>query len=110
MLEKPFSLGDVEFALTSCDGNKSPGPDGFTMQFIQSKWEFMKDNFRPSSMILIKNGTIFEGINFSFIVLIPKKKNNSAPSSDYRPISLIGSVYKLLAKSWPLDSKGSFLL
>ena len=31
MLEKPFSLGEVEFALSSCDGNKSPGIDGFTM-------------------------------------------------------------------------------
>jgi hypothetical protein len=36
-------------------------------------------------------------LNASFITLIPKKVNASN-IRDFRPISLIGSVYKLLAK------------
>jgi hypothetical protein len=36
-------------------------------------------------------------LNASFIALIPKKQNASN-IQDFRPISLIGSVYKLLAK------------
>jgi hypothetical protein len=38
-----------------------------------------------------------KSLNSSFIALIPKKHNVSN-IRDYRPISLIGSVYKLLAK------------
>ena len=33
----------------------------------------------------------------SFITLIPKK-NDASNISDFRPISLVGSVYKILAK------------
>lgn len=35
--------------------------------------------------------------NASFIVLIPKKKG-AKEQKDYRPISLIGNVYKIAAK------------
>lgn len=40
---------------------------------------------------------LLKGLNSSFVALIPKKDN---PTSlvDFRPISLIGSVYKILAK------------
>jgi hypothetical protein len=38
-----------------------------------------------------------KSLNASFIALIPKKQNASN-ICDFRPISLIGSVYKLLAK------------
>ena len=36
-------------------------------------------------------------LNASFLSLIPKK-NNALNIKDFRPISLIGSVYKLLSK------------
>ena len=36
-------------------------------------------------------------LNASFLSLIPKK-NNSLNIRDFRPISLVGSVYKLLSK------------
>ena len=38
-----------------------------------------------------------KSLNATFITLIPKK--NGAPNiRDFRPISLVGSVYKILAK------------
>ncbi|GKV32374.1 hypothetical protein SLEP1_g40985 [Rubroshorea leprosula] len=43
------------------------------------------------------NGKLVKGINPSFIVLIPKVEN-PVKLKDYRPISLIGSLYKILAK------------
>ena len=36
-------------------------------------------------------------LNASFLSLIPKK-NNALNIKDFRPISLVGSVYKLLSK------------
>ena len=36
-------------------------------------------------------------LNASFLSLIPKK-NNALKIKDFRPISLVGSVYKLLSK------------
>ena len=43
------------------------------------------------------NGKLSKGVNSSFIVLIPKK-DNPIGLGDYRPISLVSSVYKILAK------------
>ncbi|XP_028117740.1 uncharacterized protein LOC114315319 [Camellia sinensis] len=43
------------------------------------------------------NGKLVKGINSSFITLIPKK-DSPTDLVDYRPISLVGSVYKILAK------------
>ncbi|GLT38123.1 hypothetical protein SLA2020_123890 [Shorea laevis] len=43
------------------------------------------------------NGRLVKGLNFSFLALIPKKLNPKQ-LKEYRPISLIGCLYKLLAK------------
>ena len=44
-----------------------------------------------------RNGIINQSTNASFIVLLPKK-SMSKRISDYRPISLITSLYKIIAK------------
>ena len=43
------------------------------------------------------NGIIPRGCNASFIVLIPKVANPQA-LDDYRPVSLIGYMYKIVTK------------
>ena len=79
------------------EGDKAPGLDGFTMAFLQKCWSVVEkdvmdffDNFHRHSM--------FEwSMNASFLTLIPKKCN-AANIKDFCPISLVGSVYKLLSK------------
>lgn len=44
-----------------------------------------------------RKGTFDRSINSTFIALIPKKKG-AVEIKDFRPISLLGSVYKILAK------------
>lgn len=43
------------------------------------------------------NGKLVKGFNPSFICLIPKKEMTQK-LEDYRPISLIGRVYKIISK------------
>jgi len=43
------------------------------------------------------NGKLVKGINSTFIVLIPKV-DNPQRLNDFRPISLVGSMYKIMAK------------
>lgn len=38
-----------------------------------------------------------KGLNLSFIVLLPKKEATNV-MNDFRPISLIGSIYKIISK------------
>ena len=44
-----------------------------------------------------EQGQFEKSLNATFIALIPKKPN-AVNIRDFRPISLIGSIYKLLAK------------
>ncbi|MCI24102.1 transposon TX1 putative protein, partial [Trifolium medium] len=42
MLMAPFRLEEIEDVVRMCDGNKSPGPDGFNFAFIKSFWYLLK--------------------------------------------------------------------
>ena len=44
-----------------------------------------------------QNSKLAHGVNSSFVTLIPKNDNPSC-LNEYMPISLIGSLYKILAK------------
>ena len=96
-LERDFSKEEVVKVLHEMKGDKAPGFEGFTMAFFQKCWCVMEidvmvffDHFHRSLE--------FEwSLNASFLSLIPKK-NNAVNIKDFRPISLVGSVYKLLSK------------
>ncbi len=44
-----------------------------------------------------RNGKLLKGINSTFISLVPKK-DCPQTLNDFRPISLVGCLYKVLAK------------
>nr|KYP61675.1 Transposon TX1 uncharacterized [Cajanus cajan] len=96
-LETPFSETEIKEAVWSCDGNKCPGPDGFNLRFIKEFWDTLKEDFVGFFDEFFVNGKLVKGVNNSFITLIPKNDNPQG-LGDYRPISLIGSVYKVLTK------------
>ncbi|KAK3206440.1 hypothetical protein Dsin_020486 [Dipteronia sinensis] len=96
-LELPFSAEEVWVALSSCDGNKAPGPDGFNMNFIKANWGVIQQDFMNFINEFYNDGSIVKDLNNSFIVLIPKIGNPTS-MRDFRPISLIRSMYKVLAK------------
>lgn len=96
-LTKPFTEEEIKEAVWSCDGSKSPGPDGFNFKFIRKFWELLKSDIFQFIHEFQKHGRLVRGSNPSFITLIPKKSSPQA-LSDYRPISMIGCLYKILSK------------
>ncbi|GKV07275.1 hypothetical protein SLEP1_g19071 [Rubroshorea leprosula] len=96
-LERPFSIEEIEEGLHSCDGSKAPGPDGFNFNFIKFAWSSLKDDFVNFMCEFHQHGRLVKGLNSSFLALIPKKLN-PLQFKEYRPISLLGCLYKLLAK------------
>ena len=96
-LVKAFTENEVWNCIKSCDGNKAPGPDGFNMLSIKKRWCFMKKDILDFMGEFHKNCKLPKCLNSSFITLVPKV-NNPMALSDFKPISLIGSMYKILAK------------
>lgn len=96
-LDQPFSLQEIKEAVWNSGGDKSPGPDGFTFKFIRKHWETVKEDILDYMKEFERSACIPRGCNSSFFTLIPKV-NDPLTIGDFRPISLIGCQYKILAK------------
>jgi hypothetical protein len=96
-LERRFDKEEVVQVLKDLEGDKAPGPDGFTMAFFQKCWPVLQDDIMGFFEEVYDQGQFESSLNATFLALIPKK-NDARNIKDFRPISLIGSVYKLLSK------------
>jgi hypothetical protein len=96
-LEDPFEEREVREVINSLDRDKAPGPDGFSMAFFQDCWEVVKGDFMAVFEDFHSHGKFVKSINSTFISLIPKVQG-AKELKDFRPISLVGGVYKIVAK------------
>ncbi|KAK9170624.1 hypothetical protein Syun_002764 [Stephania yunnanensis] len=96
-LERPFSKEELESALMDCGGSKALGPDGFTLQFFIENWDLFREDLMVVMVDFYHKGIMNAIVNETYICLIPKKEN-SYKVSDFRPISLVSSLYKIIAK------------
>ncbi|KAK3189308.1 hypothetical protein Dsin_028869 [Dipteronia sinensis] len=96
-LEGEFSHDEVLEALNSCNGNKAPGLDSLNLNFIKAHRAEIKEDFVNFMKDFYKVASVVKEINKTFIALIPKN-GNLRTMKDFRPISLVGSMYKILAK------------
>ncbi|KAK2638085.1 hypothetical protein Ddye_025880 [Dipteronia dyeriana] len=92
-----FSNVEVWEAINVCYGNKAPGPDGLNLNFFKKNWEVIKEDFMAFIIEFHKDASIVRDLNSTFIALIPKVKRPTS-MGDFRPISLVGSMYKILSK------------
>nr|GEY97065.1 RNA-directed DNA polymerase, eukaryota [Tanacetum cinerariifolium] len=67
-VEWPITCDEVRNAVWDCGENKSPGPDRFTFEFFRKYWDTLGSDFY------------------------------AAVECDFRPISLIGILYKVVTK------------
>ena len=96
-MEIPFSEEKIFVALSDLGKDKAPRPNGFAMAF----WLFCLDVVKVEIMGFFREfherGRFVKSLNVTFLILVPKK-GGAEDLKDFRPISLVGSLYKLLAK------------
>ncbi|GKC87598.1 hypothetical protein Tco_1148247 [Tanacetum coccineum] len=96
-LEFDVSKEEIKRAVWDYGTDKSPGPDGFTFRFYRRFWKIIENDLFEAVMQFFTYGDIPKGCNSSFIALISKILDANLVK-DFRPISLIGSLYKIIAK------------
>jgi len=92
-----ISEEEVKNVVRSCHSSKSPGPYEFNFSFIKFCWVCLKEDVVLAVNDFMVNGKWPRGSNSSFIFLI-HKSDTSQQLIDYRPISLVGCVYKIVLK------------
>ncbi|WOH13938.1 hypothetical protein DCAR_0933451 [Daucus carota subsp. sativus] len=79
------------------DKTKAPGPDGINAGVLTTLWPEIKMEVLKVFNDFHRDGKLPSGSNSSFIALIPKSPNALHPSQ-FRPISLMNALLKLLTK------------
>ena len=72
-LEEPSTEEEVHSALLNLNGDKAPGPDGFTTTFWQFSWDFVKMDIMDLFKDFHERGRFRKSLNSTFLALIPKR-------------------------------------
>ena len=104
MLIGEFSEEEVRASIWGCDSSKSPGLDGFNFGFIKSCWDILRKDVVAVVKDFVGFGSWPRGSNASFLCLIPKVENPQQ-LGEFRPISLVGCLYKIISKALSLHLK-----
>ena len=95
--EKPFEEDEVSGVVHGFVGDKAPGHDGFPMAFFQFCWAIVRSDIMKVLNYFHELGSFERSLNATFLALIPKK-SDAVEVKDFRPICLVGGIYKILAK------------
>lgn len=76
---------------------KSPGPNGFTIEFYKTFYDFLRDDLLLVLRDSRNKGKVYGPFNSTFLCLISKKQNPKS-FDDFRPISCCNVIYKLISK------------
>ena len=91
------SVQEIKNTVFSLPYNKAPGPDGFTTEFFCSTWNVVGSDMVNVVQDFFRNPSMLRQLNATVITLIPKTPG-AAKLSDFRPISLCNTVYKVISK------------
>jgi hypothetical protein len=97
LLLRPCNIQEVLAPLKSFSKDKSPGPDGWTVEFYLHFFDLVGSDLLELVEDSRQHGKILRALNSTFLTLIPKA---SHPTSfgDFRPIALCNLCYKLISK------------
>ncbi|XP_018435427.2 uncharacterized protein LOC108807663 [Raphanus sativus] len=77
--------------------NKAPGPDGFTAEFYTSSWELVGSDVITAVKDFFLSFNLPRQVNATVVALIPKVPG-AASLTDFRPISLCNTIYKVISR------------
>ena len=96
-LERQFDEDEILEVIKGFNGDKAPGPDGFWLSFFQHCWSVHKEDLLAVFHEFHVQCSFEKSLNAMFLTLIPKKAK-AIEVKDFCPISLVGSVCKIIAK------------
>jgi len=97
-LTRDLTVRDILDAIKALPKGKAPGHDGVPMEFFHEYAEEVAPTLLQAFAAMLNSGATSASINKGLITLIPKT-GDRARLNNWRPIILLGSIYKILAKT-----------
>jgi len=97
-LTKILTLKEILNAIHALPKGKAPRHDGIPMEFFQECAEEVAPTLLKAFTAMLNTGEASTHINKGLIILIPKFGDHFK-LGNWRPITLLGNVYKILVKT-----------
>ena len=94
-LEEDIKIDELSNALKNMKNEKSPGLDGFTVEFYKFFWVDLKYFILRSLNFGYHTGTLSVTQKQGIITCLPKPNKSRHYLKNWRPISLLNVIYKL---------------
>lgn len=96
-LQKEITSEEVKTTIFAMPLDKSPGPDGFSVEFIRASWDIVGADIVAAVKEFFRNGRLLKDFNNTLIALIPKVPD-ACRLGEFRPISCCNLMYKIVTK------------
>ncbi|CAM2118439.1 unnamed protein product [Caretta caretta] len=97
-LEFPLTLAEFSEALRHMPTNKSPGMDGLTVEFYRVFWDILGADLVTVWAESLQSGVLPLSCRQAVLALLPKK-GDLHDLQNWRPVSLLSTDYKIIAKA-----------
>uniref|UniRef100_A0A8C5MJN7 Reverse transcriptase domain-containing protein n=1 Tax=Leptobrachium leishanense TaxID=445787 RepID=A0A8C5MJN7_9ANUR len=97
-LGAPITLVELNAALKSTKPGRSPGPDGLPIEYYKQFRSSLLPHLLSTLSSLSEGASFHPNTTAATITVIPKPNKDHTQCSNYRPISLLNSDIKLLAR------------
>ena len=96
LLEGKITINELKKALDSTKKNKSPGLDGYPIEFFKAFWDDLSPFMLRSINNSFEKGSLPQSQR-GLITCLPKGDKPRKFLKNWRPISLLNSAYKLVS-------------
>jgi exonuclease III len=99
LLEQEITINEIAQAIADLPNGKTPGTDGFPVDFYKVFWPKIKDMVFNSIKHAIAIGEMSIDQKRGVLTLIPKKDKDIRQLKNWRPLTLLNTDYKIFAKA-----------
>lgn len=98
-LEGELTIAECRLILKTFNIGKSPGEDGFTVEFYMKFFELLASNLVKSLNTAYSRGELSISQRRGVVTLIPKADSDTLKLTNWRPITLLNVDYKIASKA-----------
>jgi hypothetical protein len=97
-LDVPLTIEEIDRSMEKANMRSAPGIDGISNTLLRRYWQYFRIGIHKYALRCFETGRLTDVFRGATVKLIPKKGDLSQ-LKNWRPISLLSNVYKILSRA-----------